>query len=335
MPAGYWPVSQRPTARPAARPPRMQTWLRRREQSPDCRRSPPRCTATPTRRPPPGGARNWRLMQSWPARPGPFAAASGTRQAASGKHRGQAAAQVARQISAELRAGCWPALSARLALIELAARPARAAAGVRAVARAMEERGVTASFPALPGPGTDAEPAAAEPPDTGPDRAGNQQPGPGTLADRARLARWERAARAGELAWRLRAELARAAAGAGTAEAAGTRAVAAGGPPPGQVRSPSGELIPDEVVGWLRRMTGVRVLSNAFERRLARRMGPDVFGLLTLPAAPAFLAAADPAALSPEHVAPFLRAISMTPPPPPPAPPAPPPPRPPPPPPPP
>ncbi len=76
--------------------------------------------------------------------------------------------------------------------------------------------------------------------------------------------------------------------------------------------SPSGELVPDATVGWLRALIGLRVLSPAYEQELARRMGPDVFGLLRLPAPPPFLAAADPAALAPEHVAPFLRRISMT-----------------------
>ncbi|HMH91666.1 MAG TPA: hypothetical protein VK586_11360, partial [Streptosporangiaceae bacterium] len=74
--------------------------------------------------------------------------------------------------------------------------------------------------------------------------------------------------------------------------------------------------LPDKVTGWLRGLITAPVLAPGYEAELHRRMGPDLFGLLRLPPPPAWLAAADPAALRPEHLAPFLRRVSMTGPPP-------------------
>lgn len=68
----------------------------------------------------------------------------------------------------------------------------------------------------------------------------------------------------------------------------------------------------EPVLGWLRGLVHPQLHTPAFEAALATRFGPDLFGLGRLPQPPDFLAGYDFAALRPEHVAPFLRRISLT-----------------------
>jgi hypothetical protein len=68
----------------------------------------------------------------------------------------------------------------------------------------------------------------------------------------------------------------------------------------------------EPVLAWLRRLAHPNLYHAWFEAALATRFGPDLFGLGVLPPAPDFLAGFDFAALRPEHVAPFLRRISLT-----------------------
>ena len=78
----------------------------------------------------------------------------------------------------------------------------------------------------------------------------------------------------------LRAELAAAA----RADAAG----AAAPPPPwgkvpdGAALTPAGEIIPARTAAWLRAKTSAPVLTPGYETELARRTGPDLFGLLQI-----------------------------------------------------
>ena len=127
---------------------------------------------------------------------------------------------------------------------------------------------------------------------------------------RVRRGRRERAARAGVLVAELRAELA-ATARANTAGAARRRRRGARYPkePP---LTPAGEIIASRTAGWLRRMVGAPALTPGYETELARRTGPDLFGLLRLPDPPPFLAEVRPETLDPAHIAPLLRRISMT-----------------------
>jgi hypothetical protein len=68
----------------------------------------------------------------------------------------------------------------------------------------------------------------------------------------------------------------------------------------------------EPLLGWLRGLVHPQLHTPAFEAALATRFGPDLFGLGRLPQPPDFLAGLDFAALPAEHVAPFLRRISLT-----------------------
>ena len=131
---------------------------------------------------------------------------------------------------------------------------------------------------------------------------------------RVRRGRRERAERAGVLAAQLRAEL--------TAAARANTAGSAASPPPwgkvpeGAAVTPAGEIISARTAAWLRRKVGAPILTPGYETELARRTGPDLFGLLRLPCPPPFLAEVQPETLHPGHIAPLLRRISMTRPPP-------------------
>lgn len=192
--------------------------------------------------------------------------------------------EVAAEILAEAHAGGWPALAARLAAFEHTARRVQAAAAIRAIAAALP-----------------------------PDPSGEDTDQPATLLKRVRQAQWERAERARDLAGRLRTAMAGAPSQPAHAglSGGGPGAAETGGAATGFL-SPSGEVIPDPTVSWLRKLIGYRVLSPAFEAELNRRMGTDPFGLRHLPPAPAFLAAVDAADLPAEHVAALLRRISLT-----------------------
>jgi len=83
--------------------------------------------------------------------------------------------------------------------------------------------------------------------------------------------------------------------------------------PDGEPRGWPGCPRPDEpVLGWLRGLVHPGLHAPRFEAALATRFGPDLFGLADSPPAADFLAGYDLAALRPEHVAPFLRRISLT-----------------------
>jgi len=69
---------------------------------------------------------------------------------------------------------------------------------------------------------------------------------------------------------------------------------------------------PEPVLGWLRGLVHPQLHTPWFEAALASRFGPDLFGLGRLPQPPGFLAGYDFTALRPEHIAPFLRRISLT-----------------------
>jgi Glycosyltransferase sugar-binding region containing DXD motif len=127
------------------------------------------------------------------------------------------------------------------------------------------------------------------------------------LADRAERAdRADRADRAKQLADRLRD---RRVAYTDVKPPGGVLAAAA---PPGGAVSPAGEAIPAPTLRWLRRKVGAQVYTPGYEQELARRIGPDLFGLLRLPPPPPFLAPLDLAALPPAHIAPLLARISLT-----------------------
>jgi len=67
------------------------------------------------------------------------------------------------------------------------------------------------------------------------------------------------------------------------------------------------------LLAWLRRLTHHNLYTWPFEEALARRwLGGDPYGTRVLPPAPPFLTGLNPHALPPEHVAPFLRRISLT-----------------------
>ena len=71
-------------------------------------------------------------------------------------------------------------------------------------------------------------------------------------------------------------------------------------------------MVSGQLADWLQRTVRAQVLTPDYEQELARRMGPDLFGLLRLPPPPAFLDGLDLASLPPEHIAPLLRRISLT-----------------------
>jgi len=79
--------------------------------------------------------------------------------------------------------------------------------------------------------------------------------------------------------------------------------------PPWQYPTP-----PAELLAWLRRLLDERLHTPSAERALAGWLGADLFDLCRLPAPPPFLAESgiDLAALSPEHVGPLLRQLSLT-----------------------
>ncbi len=153
------------------------------------------------------------------------------------------------------------------------------------------------------------------------DAAGNNSTADALLSRRVRLARHARADRARELVERLRQEL-RAPGGqlpeedkrpghsveppampVGAADSVGAA---------GCVVSPTGEVVTAEMASWLQRTVRAKVLTPGYEAELARRMGPDLFGLLRLPSPPRFLRHIDLRTLLPEHIAPLLRRISLT-----------------------
>jgi hypothetical protein len=68
----------------------------------------------------------------------------------------------------------------------------------------------------------------------------------------------------------------------------------------------------EELVGWLRRLMGVAVGSAEWEGVLAARMGPELFGLGGVPAAPGFVVGVDQLGLGAGLVAPLLRRLSLT-----------------------
>jgi hypothetical protein len=67
-----------------------------------------------------------------------------------------------------------------------------------------------------------------------------------------------------------------------------------------------------EMLAWLRRQLNPGLYEPDFERQRASCLGADLFGLRKLPPAPDFLAGVDIRGLRPEHVAAFLRRISLT-----------------------
>ncbi|KQC35939.1 hypothetical protein [Frankia sp. ACN1ag] len=78
-------------------------------------------------------------------------------------------------------------------------------------------------------------------------------------------------------------------------------------PPAWPLEAPRGETL-----SWLRRLICAPLHTPDAERVLAARLGADLFDLRRPPPEPAFLAGVDIGNLRPEHVAPFLRRISMT-----------------------
>ena len=80
----------------------------------------------------------------------------------------------------------------------------------------------------------------------------------------------------------------------------------------GCVVSPAGEVVTAEMASWLQRTVRAQVLTPGYEAELARRMGPDLFGLLRLPSPPRFLVTSTCRTLLPEHIAPLLRRICLT-----------------------
>ncbi len=209
------------------------------------------------------------------------------------------------QVQDELRSGKWPKLAARLDLIRQSERHAHAAIGVRAVAAATHDRRTAGGY-ARPLAPIDqvAEPQAIEQPDSEPSLA---------IADieqRVRRGQRERADRAAVLLGELRSELAAASLASSTNPA--PPPAAWGKVPAGAVLTPAGEVITASTASWLRQRTGAPVLTPGYEADLARRTGPDPFGLLRLPPPPPFLAKVRPETLRPEHVASLLRRISMT-----------------------
>ena len=137
---------------------------------------------------------------------------------------------------------------------------------------------------------------STRPEDSAPGTAGK---GPGTAAGlllrrRVHLARQDRVRRARLLADRLRA-----------------RILACDSSPAG--RAAGGAADADNgVLRWVCDLTGIPAGVPGYGQELARRMGPDLFGMLALPPPPPFLAGLGPDALPAEHVAPFLRRVSMT-----------------------
>ena len=91
--------------------------------------------------------------------------------------------------------------------------------------------------------------------------------------------------RAGVLVAELRAELVAAA----RADAAGADAPPApwGKVPAGAALTPAGEVIGARTAAWLRARTSAPVLTPGYETELARRTGPDLFGLPPPPRSPA------------------------------------------------
>jgi hypothetical protein len=128
----------------------------------------------------------------------------------------------------------------------------------------------------------------------------------GEAIDHARIAAMVRAAKA-----RLtdqQAERRRQASVRGGVHLAGRMGRAANlRPPAWPLAAPHGETL-----AWLRRLICAPLHTPDAERVLVARLGADLFDLRRPPPAPAFLAGVDIGNLRPEHVAPFLRRISMT-----------------------
>ena len=68
--------------------------------------------------------------------------------------------------------------------------------------------------------------------------------------------------------------------------------------------TPAGEIITARTLTWLRRAAGAPVYTPGYETELARRTGPDLFGLLRLPPPPPFLANIRPETLPPRATSP-------------------------------
>jgi hypothetical protein len=223
------------------------------------------------------------------------AGASGGRSSAAAEQEEAAAAD---RLLAEVEAGRWPALAARLKLVEWATREARAAAAVRAVAAARTaaatERARRRADRPRSGQTGQAWPVSADVvvTDTRASMAdstadsGADEGRPGRIA----AVRAGRRARADALAAELRKMM---------ADTAGTV------PPP----LPP---LPLPTVDWIRKLTGAPVRTPAYEEVLARRTLADPFGFLALPAAAPFLDGLSLGDLPPEHAAPLLTRLSMT-----------------------
>ena len=196
-----------------------------------------------------------------------------------------AAGRVADRITEEMSAGCWPALANRVALLSGAARQMRAAAAVRLTAAAVAEGTGNAA--------QDGNQAAAELLGAlAPDRCGTAgEPSVRRCLELSQVRRRELSA---QLLERLRAATAAGMAAEPAAEAGGRPADAA------------------ETSQWLGRLVGLPAGTREYEDRIARRLGPDLFGLRRPAPPPPFLAAVDAGQLEPWQVAPFLRRLSMT-----------------------
>ena len=290
---------------------RHSTWPTRLVRWPACW-PPMHCCATMIMRAlPGGGGQAWprtrasgREIRGCPASPGR------ARTSSDGARLSPAIAQ----IDDELRAGKWPGLSARLQSIGQAERHAHAAIGVRAIAEAIRKHR-TPSGQARPRP---AIVQATEPGVTEPEASG--LPGSEHSLDaaaverRVRQGRRERAERAGVLV-----------AGCGPSWPRPPRRTPPGPPATAAVGQgacreppsprPAKSSPPAPPPGSARR-TGAPVLTPGYETELARRTGPDLFGLLRLPDPPPFLASLRPETLRPRPHRPLLRRISMTRPPP-------------------
>ena len=109
----------------------------------------------------------------------------------------------------------------------------------------------------------------------------------------------------------LRGELARGS--PGQYRRAGAPPAPWGKVPEGASLTPAGEVIAARTAAWLRRAVGAPVLTPGYETELARRTGPDLFGLLRLPDPPPLPRRGPPRSPPPRATSrPSLRLISMT-----------------------